>query len=215
MLNQWCLRRAEKILQILHGLGIHKPSILDLGCGTGWLTEMLARVGPTTGVDFAEDIIATAQARFPHITFLAGDIFRLPLPIDHFDVVVSQEVIAHVHDQSAYIDCAANVLKADGYLILTTPNKFVMDRSAWPLQPPEHLEQWLTMRRLKSLLRRRFRVLRTTTMLPRGHGGVLRLINSYKVNAVLGLLMPQHSLEGLKERAGFGLTLTALAQKRS
>jgi hypothetical protein len=34
------------------------------------------------------------------------------------------------------------------------------------------------------------------------------------VNAALGLLISQHALEVLKERAGFGYTLIVLAQKR-
>src|SRR2546421_4819640 len=98
-LNEWSVRRGETILQLLHSLNLDDPKILDLGCGTGWLSDMLANFGPTTGVDLAESVIATARSRAPHVAFLAGDIFQMPLPANHFDVVVSQEVIAHVADQ--------------------------------------------------------------------------------------------------------------------
>lgn len=214
-LNEWSVRRGETILQLLHSLNIDNPKILDLGCGTGWLSDMLAKFGPTTGVDLAESVIATARSRAPHVAFLAGDIFQMPLPANHFDVVVSQEVIAHVADQVAYLDRAAHVLKPAGYLIITTPNKFIIDRADCPPQPPEHIERWLTMRHLKRLLRPRFQVLRSMSMLPMGHRGILRLVNSYKFNAVLGLVVARRHLESLKERIGLGCTLVILAKKRA
>lgn len=213
-LNEWCMRRAEIILQFLQSLNLDRPTILDFGCGTGWLSEMLAKFGPTTGIDLAESVVATARARSPNVTFLAGDILRMSLPENHFDVVVSQEVIAHVPDQVAYLYRVVHVLKPGGYLIITTANKFIIDRGDFPPQPPEHIERWLTMPRLKRILRPHFRVLRSISILPMGHRGILRFANSYKVNAVLGLLISRQHLEALKERLGLGYTLIVLAQKR-
>lgn len=215
-LNEWCLRRAEVILQFFQSLNLNHPRILDFGCGTGWLSEMLAKSGPIIGIDLAESAIATARARCPHGSFFAGDIFKMSLPADHFDVVVSQEVIAHVPDQLVYINRAANVLKPRGYLIITTPNKFVIDRAdVFPAQPPEHVERWLSMRPLKKLLRTRFRVLRSTSILPMGHRGILRLANSTKVNTVLSSFISSGRIEKLKEQLGLGYTLVLLAQKQA
>jgi 2-polyprenyl-3-methyl-5-hydroxy-6-metoxy-1,4-benzoquinol methylase len=213
-LNDWSLKRGETIVELVRSLAIEHPKILDFGCGTGWLTEWLAEFGETTGIDLAERVIEAAQSRAPHIKFIAGDIFQMPLQSVYYDIVVSQEVIAHVPDQGAYLERAAEVLKSQGYLIITTPNKFVMDRSDWPPQPPEHIEHWLTMRNLTRLLHRHFRVLYTSTIVPLGNHGILRVINSYKVNAALGLLASQKKLERFKERAGWGYTLIVLAQKR-
>jgi 2-polyprenyl-3-methyl-5-hydroxy-6-metoxy-1,4-benzoquinol methylase len=214
-LNEWSLKRGETIVELVRSLSIENPKILDFGCGTGWLTERLAEFGETTGTDLAECVIAAAQARAPHIRFIAGNLFQMPLPSGYFDIVVSQEVIAHIPDQSAYLEHAAEVLKSGGYLIITTPNKFVMERGDWPPQPPEHIEHWLTMRNLKRLLHRRFRILHTSTIVPLGNRGILRLINSYKINTALGLFISKKNLEKLKEWAGLGYTLVALAQKRS
>jgi 2-polyprenyl-3-methyl-5-hydroxy-6-metoxy-1,4-benzoquinol methylase len=215
-LNEWCIRRAEVILQFFQSLNLERPNILDFGCGTGWLSEMLAKFGAITGVDLAESAIATARARCPNGTFFAGDIFKLSLPANHYDVVVSQEVIAHVPDQLAYVNRAANVLKPGGYLIITTPNKFVIDRAdVFPPQPPEHIERWLTIRRLKNLLRSRFRVLRSTSILPMGNRGILRFANSTKVNAMLSSFISIRHIEKLKEQLGLGYTLILLAQKQA
>jgi 2-polyprenyl-3-methyl-5-hydroxy-6-metoxy-1,4-benzoquinol methylase len=120
-LNEWSMRRAEAILLLLRSLGLDRPRILDLGCGTGWLSAMLANFGSTTGIDLAESVIATAKVRSPNVTFLAGDILRMSLPSNHFDVVVSQEVIAHVEDQDAYLDRAVQVLRRVDILLSLPP----------------------------------------------------------------------------------------------
>jgi 2-polyprenyl-3-methyl-5-hydroxy-6-metoxy-1,4-benzoquinol methylase len=199
----------------LRSLPLDHPNILDLGCGTGWFAEQLSHVGTVTGIDLSETAISLASAQFPQITFIAGNLFELPLSAETFDVVVSQEVIAHVPDQVALLDRISHVLKPGGYFVVTTVNKFVIERMYHPPDPPQHIKQWLDIRALKHLLRPRFRVLRTTTVLPMGHWGLLRLINSVKVNAALEWLIPEPYLETLKEWAGFGYTLIVLAQKRA
>jgi SAM-dependent methyltransferase len=209
------LKRGDKILAYLRSLGLERPSILDMGCGMGWFADKLSQFGPTTGIDLCDEAIAQAKSNFPQVVFKAGNVYEMALPERHFDVVVSQEVIAHVPDQRGYLERAARVLKPGGYLIVTTPNRFVHDRTYWAPIPPGHIEQWLTRRGLKRLLRPHFKVLRTTTAVPMGHGGILRLVNSPKLNRVLELLFSPKRTEGLKEWAGFGWTQIVLAQKRS
>ena len=216
--NDDCLRpmrRGEKILAYLRSLRVERPTILDMGCGMGWFSDKLAQFGPTTGIDLSGEAIARAKSMFPRVTFMAGNVYEMSLPEQHFDVVVSQEVIAHVPDQSGYLEIAGRVLKPGGYLIVTTPNLFVHSRNQWAPTPPGHIEHWLTRRALKRLLRPRFRVLRTTTVVPMGRRGILRLVNSYKLNYVLGLLFPAERIDTFKEWAGFGWTQVILAQKGS
>jgi 2-polyprenyl-3-methyl-5-hydroxy-6-metoxy-1,4-benzoquinol methylase len=212
--NEWSFRRAEAITRFLRSLRLECPKILDLGCGTGWFADQLSYLGTVTGIDLSETAISLARVQFPQATFIAGDLYELPLPAETFDVVVSQEVIAHVPNQVALLDRIHHVLKPEGYLVVTTVNKFVIERMYHPPDPPAHIKQWLDMRALQHLLCPRFRVLRTTSVLPMGHKGLLKVINSTKVNTALGLLIPKPYLESLKEWAGFGYTLIVLAQKR-
>jgi 2-polyprenyl-3-methyl-5-hydroxy-6-metoxy-1,4-benzoquinol methylase len=213
--SPWALRRGEKILAYLRSLHLERPTILDMGCGMGWFADKLSQFGPTRGIDLSDEAITLAKSKFPQVTFQAGSVFEMALPERYFDVVVSQEVIAHVPDQSAYLKRAVQVLKPGGYLIVTTPNRFVHNRSYWAPIPPGHIEQWLSKKGLRHLLRPHFRVLRTTTAVPMGHGGILRLVNSPKLNWVLGLLLSPDRIEGFKEWVGFGWTQIVLAQKRS
>jgi 2-polyprenyl-3-methyl-5-hydroxy-6-metoxy-1,4-benzoquinol methylase len=213
--HERALRRGEKILGFLQSLRLAQPAILDMGCGMGWLANELAKFGPTTGIDLSDEAIARAQQMFPHVTFLAGDVLETALPESHFDVVVSQEVIAHVPDQPGYLVRAAQALKPRGYLILSTPNLFVHKRIDWPAQPPGHVEHWLSWSQLKRLLGGRFRILAATTAAPMGKRGMLGVINSVRLNAAMGRLFSAVQLEALKEWAGFGWTRIVLAQKRS
>lgn len=217
-INPWKDRRHESVLSFLRSLVLDHPTILDVGCGPGWYTEKLAAFGQTTGIDLSEEAISIAKSRFPHVTFLIGNFYEMSLPNAYYDVVVSQEVIDHVSDQNAFVKQAAYVLKPSGYLILSCANKFVMDRLGemeFPIQPTTHIGQYLDIKRLKRLLRSHFHVLRTTTILPIGSRGILRLINSYKLNALLGYLIHSRYLEAFKERLGLGYQLIVLAQKRT
>lgn len=218
ILNSWTERRAQEILKSIGELRIQRPKILDFGCGHGWFTERLATVGKAQGVDLSPEAIAMAQARRPDIKFTVGDVYQTEFPEQYFDVVVSQEVISHVENQPKYVERAAYVLKPKGYLILTTGNRFVMDRLGdvgWRAYPPEHIECELTRGELKRLLATQFRVLSLRTIIPHGKRGILRLVNSYKLNALLSRFVSAGTLDAMKEAAGFGWQTIALAQKKA
>jgi len=217
-ITEWSLRRAEVILTLLHSLRLESPEMLDLGCGNGWFTERLAQLGRATGTDLSRKAMEEASRRFPSARFIGGDLFDVALPERHYDVVVSQQVIAHVTQQPRYVERAASVLKPRGHLILTTPNKFVMERlgdAGWDATPPEHIEQWLDRRSLLRLLEPQFEILRFTSILPMGQRGILRVVNSARLNRALSYVIPEARLTALKERAGLGYTLIVLARKRT
>jgi 2-polyprenyl-3-methyl-5-hydroxy-6-metoxy-1,4-benzoquinol methylase len=216
VLNDWTWRRAEEILRLIGELPLKNPRILDLGCGHGWFTERLADVGEAHGIDLSPEGIAAAQARRPDISYIAGNIYDAPLPKDYFDVVVSQEVIAHVQDQPQYIQRASEVLRQRGYLIITTGNKYVIDRLGdvgWVKQPPQHIRRELTRHDLKKLLSPQFRILEFFTIIPHGKLGILRVVNSQKLNSLARLFLSQSKIDALKEKAGFGWQMIFLAQK--
>ena len=51
--SEWAASRDDFVLEMVRGLGLYRPKILDLGCGTGRFTEELAYLGDATGVDLS------------------------------------------------------------------------------------------------------------------------------------------------------------------
>ena len=58
--KEWCARIAD----ILRSAGIEKDLVLDLGCGTGTLTELLAKEGyDMIGIDYSQEMLARAMEK--------------------------------------------------------------------------------------------------------------------------------------------------------
>ena len=71
--------------QILAAEGLHPRTAVDLACGTGSVTAILARMGiPTTGVDMSEEMLTVAQQKTMDLTprpfFSCQRLERLTLP---------------------------------------------------------------------------------------------------------------------------------------
>jgi 2-polyprenyl-3-methyl-5-hydroxy-6-metoxy-1,4-benzoquinol methylase len=216
-INEWKDKRHSAVVALLESLSLTRPRILDVGCGPGWYTDKFADFGDVTGVDISEDAIKMAKSRFPHIKFLAGNFYELSLPANSFDVVITQEVIDHVDDAAVFIERVAKVLKPGGHLIVACANKFVVDRlrkGNFPKQPRQHIARHFEMKTLTSLLDRHFRMIELKTIIPMGELGILRIINSYKLNRLVGALISDERLTSIKENAGFGYQIIALAQKK-
>jgi len=214
-MDQATRARYQLILDWTASLRLDGPRILEVACGAGWLAERLRAFGTVTGTDLADEVIARAQIRYPQVTFVAADFYTLELPRDHFDLLVSVESIAHVPDQSRFVARMAEVLKPGGYLILGVQNRFVLER--WgerKLRTRSPIHRWLTPNELKALLAPWFETTRVKTLAPAGDLGVLRFVNSYKLNALLSGFMSPDRLQALKERLGFGQHIVLLARRR-
>jgi 2-polyprenyl-3-methyl-5-hydroxy-6-metoxy-1,4-benzoquinol methylase len=209
--------RCATVLLALHEIEIHQPRILDMGCGTGWLSGILGQFGPTTAVDLSDFAVKVAAKKFPSVQFCHGDFFKwLPTQIPRFDVVVSQEVIEHVVDQAGYLSIAAQLLRDRGYLILTTPNartvRAMGNARAWSNQPVENV---LTVSELRSLVCRQFEMIKLTTIVPGfGDRGIYRLLNSHKVANLLDFLKLTRRYRQVLLGTGFGLHTVVLARKQ-
>src|SRR5256712_12267439 len=74
-----------------------KMSILDVGCGPGYVSAAAAERGAIPiGVDFSEEMIAIAKKTFPQLQFRHGDAQNLPFDDDAFDRVIANFALLHV-----------------------------------------------------------------------------------------------------------------------
>jgi SAM-dependent methyltransferase len=97
---------------------------LDLGCGAGSFTAVLADAGAAAvGVEVAEAALSRARARNPSLDFRLAPIDgALPLVDNSFDVVWASEVIEHVADTARWLSEVRRVLVPGGRFLLTTPS---------------------------------------------------------------------------------------------
>jgi SAM-dependent methyltransferase len=216
MLNPAKIRQGEAALQLLKSLNLAKPDILEVGCANGWLSAALAQFGQVTGLDLADEVIAAGRIRFPQVKFIAADFLTVDLPPESFDVVVSVSVISVLEDQRRFLERISELLRPSGYLFLTCPHKFVWDRTNFVRRSHGEIPMnWLNVGGLKRLLREHFSVLHTGTIIPAGNRGILRVINSNRLNSLVQKVVPGPYVARLKERARLGRELVAVAQKRA
>ena len=88
---------------------------LDLCCGQGTLTAMLAGAGAdVTGVDFSEEMLKHVDKRGPGAVFKHGDAGKIPFEDDSFDLVVCNFGLMHLPDQGGALDEVRRVLRPLG-----------------------------------------------------------------------------------------------------
>jgi SAM-dependent methyltransferase len=97
--------------------------VLDVGCGTGEITQRLADLYPEAelvGIDVVEGHLVEARDRYQRygerLRFECGDAFKLDYPDQHFDLAVCRHMIQSVPDQQLVIRELFRVTKPGGVL---------------------------------------------------------------------------------------------------
>lgn len=78
-----------------------KGHLLEIGCGTGRMTEFMKDY-IVTGIDISGEMIKQAKRRLrklSRISFMETDGYTIPLPSNHFDIVFSYIVFQHFKTQ--------------------------------------------------------------------------------------------------------------------
>jgi ubiquinone/menaquinone biosynthesis C-methylase UbiE len=102
--------------------------VLDIACGEGYGTAALALVAKTAvGVDLDPESVHHAAVRYTgmNVAFRAGDCTQIPAADASFDLVVSFETIEHLAEQERMLVELRRVLRPDGLLVISSPNKLV------------------------------------------------------------------------------------------
>ena len=97
-------------------------SLLDVGCGTGFLIDLLAQKRPAryVGLDLSTEMIRMAEKKeIKGAEFVAGSADRLPFPDRSFDVVTCSQSFHHYPYPEKALAEACRVLKKGGLYILS------------------------------------------------------------------------------------------------
>ena len=105
-------------------------NILDAGCGVGDLISPLTEKAHqfVTGIDISENNIDCSEKNCSdilNVEFYCCSLEYICLPDNYFDTVIMADVIEHVYDPIASMKEIHRVMKHNGTLILTTPNKYM------------------------------------------------------------------------------------------
>ncbi len=126
-LLEWYLRiklRLEENYSIINKIVPRQGEILDLGCGYGFISHMLALTSAErniTGMDYDEGKIRIAESGFlksDRLTFLAGDIRSYEFPAK--DCIILSDVLHYIPEadqERLLMKCMAN-LKDGGCIII-------------------------------------------------------------------------------------------------
>ena len=102
-------------------------SVLDVACGEGYGSALLARhAASVVGVDISQQAIDHAKGEYAALTnaeFICASCTMLPLENASVDVAVSFETLEHIAEQAPFLDELLRVLKPEGVLLLSCPNK--------------------------------------------------------------------------------------------
>ncbi len=130
--------------------------MLDIGCGRGWLTNLATMYGTCEGIEPVAGVVEHARKLFPHLRFEAGmaDSVLTRSDFAPYDVVLTSEVIEHVpHGQKEkFLAQLAQLLKPEGYVILTTPRGEMWEQWKTIAPPNQPVEDWVTEDQLRILL---------------------------------------------------------------
>ena len=120
--------RANRQLILLAAVLRKRPGpsrILDVGCGDGVATGLVARLAPgnhVIGIDWSTRAVQLAGRH--GFDMISGSVDGPGLPVADatVDVVIMSELIEHLVDTDAALTEAMRVLRPGGVLLLSTPN---------------------------------------------------------------------------------------------
>jgi ubiquinone/menaquinone biosynthesis C-methylase UbiE len=146
------LHRYAIAIELIRG-----KNVLDIASGEGYGSHLMAMVAANVvGVDISKEAITHAQNKYDkdNLKFLHGSADEVPVESNSIDVVVSFETIEHHDKHEEMMLEIKRVLKTDGLLIMSSPDK--LNYSDIPKQQnPYHVKE-LYLEEFKDLIGKHF-----------------------------------------------------------
>lgn len=118
----WFVGRRSIVKRVLGLLDLPRmPSVLDAGCGTGGTLPMLSGLGKVVGLELDDGAAQVAITRHAGKLCRGGLPHDMPFSEQTFDLIVLLDVLEHIDDDLSAMMTVKNLLRPNGYLILTVP----------------------------------------------------------------------------------------------
>jgi ubiquinone/menaquinone biosynthesis C-methylase UbiE len=131
---------GERLVTSIKGIGIiehlhryaiacefvHDKIVLDIASGEGYGSNLLAKnAKKVTGVDISEEAVSFASNKYKraNLIFKLGSVTNIPVESNCVDVVISFETLEHVTEHEIMLKEIKRVLKSDGLLIISSPER--------------------------------------------------------------------------------------------
>lgn len=166
---EWTGERLTTELGSVHGVIEHlhryavaqkiikNKIVLDIASGEGYGSFLLSKNSlKVYGVDIDEKSILHAKQKYSdtlNLEYILGSTSAIPLPDNSVDVVVSFETIEHHDEHSLMIKEILRVLKKDGILLISSPEKSIYNQR--DPNNPYHIKE-LSLLEFKELLNKNF-----------------------------------------------------------
>lgn len=115
--------QSDEFSQVLKSISWKKKKVLDVGCGTGLFTFLVAKKGAKiTGIDYSEKAIKIAKTHYfhPNLTYKYADLKNGIK--GKFDVIVSNGTLEHTNNPFEVLKKFKKHLTKNGMIIITSPN---------------------------------------------------------------------------------------------
>lgn len=91
---------AAAMTAVMRDVANETPSVIEVGAGSGWNSEvldhLLRKTIRYTGLDYSETMMRIGRTTYPQVPFVVGDAAQLPLATQCCDVLISGTVLMHV-----------------------------------------------------------------------------------------------------------------------
>ncbi|HMU45938.1 MAG TPA: class I SAM-dependent methyltransferase [Chitinophagaceae bacterium] len=115
------LHRYAAVLEFAKG-----KRVLDIACGEGYGAKLLSQFADhVTGIDIDKRTIEKASSKYKasNIEFICGSALEIPAAEEKFDLITCFETIEHIDDHDKLLNELKRVLKPNGTLVISTPEK--------------------------------------------------------------------------------------------
>lgn len=102
-------------------------TVLDLGCGSGFITREIKRRYPGAqidGLDSSVSAIRSAVAQGEGIDYVVADAYSPPYADNFYDVVICNNIWEHVPDPLRLLEAIKRITKPGGFVLISTPSRY-------------------------------------------------------------------------------------------